>query len=58
MFRRLIHNNVKIIGVRKNSNYSNDVILQHLRSMDFTLDLIYINSIFINIYMGLYFLSR
>ncbi len=50
MFRRLINNNVKTIGVRRLSNDNNNhKIIQQLDEVNRTLNYIYLNTFILNI---------
>ena len=49
MFRRLINNNVKIIGIRRFSNDYNHKIVKELDKINRTLDYIYFNTLLLNI---------
>jgi hypothetical protein len=50
MFRRLINNNVKIIGIRRLSNdINNHKIVKELDKVNRTLNYIYLNTFILNI---------
>jgi hypothetical protein len=50
MFRRLINNNVKTIGIRRLSNDSdNNKISKQLDEVNRTLNFIYLNSLLLNL---------
>lgn len=52
MFRRIINNNVKTIGVRRLSSDSNiQTIVKELKEMNQTLVVLYINSLCLNVLM-------
>ncbi len=50
MFRRLINNNVKTIGIRRVSNdCNNHRIVEELKKINSTLEFIYFNTIVMNL---------
>jgi len=53
MFRRLVTNNIKTIGIRKYSGSNNDEIVKHLEKINFSLNMILLQVSTITILIGI-----